>query len=401
MRIVTIGVRVNQGEHTMETFPGRTLLCLLALLNGSCLAAAQSEQRDSWKHSCYVYRDVDRNGVFDMGDRPYGNLWIEMTRPDGSRTGVHSNFDGFANFNVAEGDTDAEVHEPGNYRIRAVFPPGWGTLSDAGEQDYVFVENSLAGGHLVPKAVCQPIGVAPILSISGRFLPAPNSLSDDYQLTAIGSDDQTLSVPFDSSGNFNIVGDRGYWTLEIADHDGETVYSRTVYLNHGPIEISTIDLGRTELPASAGEVHTLGFDDLLISDSLFEIPSGYGSLNWRNWIAVHNRFYSGPGYVNLTVSSEYVAYNSSGVPALVWSEEPFDFLGTYIGVAWPRGEEEFVTIRAWRGSRVEYTDILHLTDNGPIYFDADYRQITKLEFSSGNYERIVLDDFQYSAGSGQ
>ena len=359
----------------------------------------QTEPNASWKHSCYVYRDVNMNGVFDMGDKPYGNLWIDLMRPDGSETGIYSNIDGFANFRVSLGDRDAEIFEPGTYWISAVYPPGWDSLSSTHEQEYVFVEKSNVGGKLVPKTTCAPIGVAPILSIGARIVPAPGLEVEDYKITATGSDGLTHPIAFDLNGNLDMFADRGNWTLEFADPEGKTVYSRTVFVEYGSVELSTIDLGKPRDARPKGDVRRLGFDDLLTSDNLFEIPSGYCGLNWRNWIAVHNRFYSGAGYVNLTVSSEYVAYNSSGVPALVWSDKPFDFVGTYIGVAWPRGEEDVVTIKAWRGSELAYSDSLHLTDNGPIFFDADYRQITKLEISSGNYERIVLDDFQYSIDS--
>ncbi len=70
-------------------------------------------------------------------------------------------------------------------------------------------------------------------------------------------------------------------------------------------------------------------------------------------------------------------------------------MGTYISVAWPRAEKDLITIRAWVGENLKHTDRLHLNTSGSIYFLANYTWITKLEFSSGNYERIVLDDFRF------
>ncbi len=39
-------------------------------------------------------------------------------------------------------------------------------------------------------------------------------------------------------------------------------------------------------------------------------------------------------YRRSRTSGEFVAYNSSGHPAAISSDEPFDFVGGYFGVAW-------------------------------------------------------------------
>lgn len=372
------------------------LLCTCALQ-----MAAEAGTRESWKHSCYVYRDMNRNGKFDMGDRPYGRLPIELERPDGSTAGVRSNIDGFANFVTSIGNKDADIYEAGVYKLRAVYPDGWQSLSDTDEQQYEFVERANAGGGLTPVETCAPIGVAPILSVRGRFVAKDDADAEDYQVLALGPDGAYHTVSTDKNGNYRFVAEPGDWVVEIRDADGATVSLRPVTVEYGAVVMSETVLDQQLTPPDDTDARKLGFDDLIISDSLFEIPSGYGGLEWRNWIAVHNRFYSGSGYVNLTTSSEYVAYNSSGVPSWMASEEPFDFIGTYIGVAWPRGEEDDVLVKAWRGADLAYSDRLRLSDNGPVFFSADYRGITRLEFSSGNYERIVLDDFQFRLGAKQ
>ncbi|GKX34524.1 MAG: hypothetical protein MnENMB40S_21420 [Rhizobiaceae bacterium MnEN-MB40S] len=370
----------------------------VSLCAGVLQTAAEAGTRESWKHSCYVYRDMNRNGKFDMGDRPYGRLPIELERPDGSITGVRSNIDGFANFVTSIGNKDAEIHEAGVYSLRAIHPKGWQSLSDADQQQYEFVERVNAGGGLTPVETCAPIGVAPILSVRGRFVAEDDAGAGEYEVLALGPDGAYHTVSTDTKGNYRFIAEPGDWIVEIRDADGATVSLRPVTVEYGAVMMSATVLDQQAAPLEDSGAQKLGFDDLIISDSLFEIPSGYGGLEWRNWIAVHNRFYSGSGYVNLTTSSEYVAYNSSGVPSWMASEEPFDFIGTYIGVAWPRGEEDDVFIKAWRGADLAYSDRLRLSDNGPVFFSADYRGITRLEFSSGNYERIVLDDFQYRLG---
>jgi len=374
-----------------------TIPIIALLISALALPAfSQTPPRKSWPHSCFVYKDMNFSGVFDMGDKPYSGLRIEVTRPDGSKIKRKSNIDGFANFNASLGDKEADIFEPGKHNIRAVYPDGWQSLSSYDRQEMHFEINLDVGGSMIPKATCRPIGVAPILTVEGFLQPEKGKTVDGHVVTAVSRDgmpDISLSIARD--GTFTGIGTRGKWRLEIHDALGDLVYSRDFEIEYGAIIFSDIDLSRDIVPELEQVYETVDFDDLLIANPLFELPSGYGGLNWLNWIAVHNRYYEGSGYVNSTVSSEFAAYISSGVPGPVWSDGPFDFKGTYIGVAWSRGEEGEVLVRAWRGEDLVHFDRLKLTNNGSVFFDANYEDITKLEFSHENYERIVFDNFQY------
>lgn len=373
----------------------RGLAAAVLLLLGS-VAYSQTEPRSHWNHSCYTFKDMNRSGVFDMGDRPYAGLAVEVTRPDGTKIWHHSNIDGFANLNASVGNSSAHFQEPGVYKIRAVFPDGFQTLSDTDKQEMEFVARSNAGGGLVPMATCRPIGIAPVLQVTGKLIPQAGVSPNDYLLRAVSIDEQSeFALSLGEGGRFVGIGTPGKWRFEVLNSRSEIVYERDFALEYGAVLFSDVDLTKTVRPETGATYEMLAFDDLLVSNSLFEIPSGYGGLNWLNLISVHNRYYEGGGYVNNTISSEYVAYNSSGVPVPIWSETPFDFKGTYVGVAWPRGEEDEVIFKAWRGQELVYEDRLLLTDNGPVFFDANYEDITKLEFSHGNYERVVLDNFYY------
>lgn len=365
----------------------------VSILNSSVALAAP---RENWKLSCYAYRDVNRNGVFDMGDRPYGALPIKMHRPDGTFRTLRSNLDGFANFKVQFGETeDALIHEPGTYRVEALVPPGWDSTSEMDRQTLHMLRLPDAPGGMFVKDTCRPIGVAPILKIRGTFSVTENVPIDKFEVFLTDSDGKKFNVPHSKSGHFEFAGYPSEWLLEIQNDQGADVYSRRLELKDAAILLGQIDLAQPWLEKPESAIETVRFDDLTISDALFEIPSGYHGLNWLNWISVHNRFYLGAGYVNSTVSSEYVAYNSSGTPARIWSDEPFDFVGTYISVAWTRGSEKDVVVRAWRGDELVHEDRMRLTRAGPIYFAAGYQQITKLEFRSEIYERITLDDFSF------
>lgn len=359
-------------------------------------ATSQTKPRKSWNHSCYAFKDMNRNGVFDMGDKPYAGLTLEVTRPDGTKVWQKSNIDGFANLYASLGNSDSHIFEPGVHKIRTIIPNGKQVLTPTDRQDIHFVVQKNAGGQMVPKETCRPIGIAPILELKGKLSDGGKPPKEDFSIRVISKGSKShFSLTIDDGGNFSGVGQLGKWQLEILNSSGKQVYARDFEVEHGAVYFSDIDLATQLKPELGAAYQELNFDDLLISDSLFEVPSGYGGLNWLNLISVHNRYYKGGGYVNATISSEYVGYNSSGVPVQIWKEEPFDFKGVYMGVAWPRGEEDQALLRAWRGGKLVYEDHLNLTDNGPIFFDANYENINKLEISHGNYERIVLDDFIY------
>ena len=357
---------------------------------------AAAGPRSSWKLSCYAYRDVNRNGIFDMGDRPFGGLPVEITRPDGSTVTIPSNIDGFANFVVTLGDTDeADLFEAGDHSARYYPPSGWIRTSEEKLQVLTLEVIDGAPGGMFVAETCVPIGVAPVLNISGAFSPAEDSTLGQYELSIAHESGKTYDIPFDSEGRFEFVGYPGKWTVTFLDKKRNARHTRSLELKDAAVVLSHFNLPAEPVEENDGAITTVYFDDLTVSDALFEIPSGYGGLNWRNWIAVHNRFYLGAGYVNATVSSEYVAYNSSGTPAWMASEKPFDFVGSYIGAAWPRGEEKDVVVRAWRGDKLVYEDRLSIHRAGPVYFSANYRDINKVEIVSDIWARIAIDNFSF------
>lgn len=371
-------------------------IALAVVLLAATQIDAVAAQRESWRVSCYAYRDVNRNGIFDMGDRPYAALPVRLTRPDGSTTTVPSNIDGFANFDVRLGDEEnANVFAPGDYEVRSFPPPAWSLTADNDGQVLTMERIEDAPGGLFVAKTCDPIGVAPILGIKGRFSPPDGSQPGDYKISIANDQGNSYDIPFDASGRFEFVGYPGTWSLAIVDGQLNTVATRKVDLADAAVVLSHIDLQEPAQNEAGGEIITLDFDDLTVSDALFEIPSGYGGLNWQNWISVHNRFYRGAGYINATVSSEYIAYNSSGTPGETWSDEPFDFVGTYLGAAWLRGEEKDVVIQGYRGEELVYEDRLRIYRAGPVYFAANYNGITRLIINSEMYERIPIDNFSF------
>lgn len=195
------------------------------------------------------------------------------------------------------------------------------------------------------------------------------------------------------NGHFSLAVEPGEWVVEVSA-DG-IVQRRAVSVGPAPVVLSAFsgeeDGGDEPLPMA----HTVGFDDFLTSSGVFEVPSGYGGLKWYNLVAMHQRFTDGPGYINTTMSGEFIAYNSSGHPAQVSSDEPFDFDGAYFGAGWNDAEGETLLLTAWRGDKRAYEDRVELSSSGPVYFAAGFRRITRLEIRTQHYWQAAIDDFTY------
>lgn len=335
--------------------------------------------------SCFAYRDVNRNGKYDLGDRPYAGLEIVMTRPNGSTVTAESNISGFTNFPMQAGNLRAAVRNEGDHRIEVHAPPGWEVTSTTGRQVRHFrrLEGSPAG--LVVEPTYDPVGVAPLLTVSGRFEPGTT-------LEAQGPGGGKMPVRVAEDGSFSWQAAPGIWTLTQTWGTGHRAV-RTLEVGAYPVVVSRTP--EAEQPPALPRRLRADFDTLTSSDTLYEIPKGYGQLNWVNWVAVHQKLYAGPGYINGTVSGEYLAYNSSGHPAWIEADQPFDVEGFHISVAWPAAERHEITVKAWRGDQLVHEDRLRGSIHGPIWLAADYRAITRIEIASTAYWQVVIDDFSY------
>jgi hypothetical protein len=95
------------------------------------------------------------------------------------------------------------------------------------------------------------------------------------------------------------------------------------------------------------------------------------------------------------MSGKYVAYNTSGYPVTIEREDGFDFHGGYFAVAWRFAEGETMQVKAWRGEELLGSESLTLSSMGPFWFDADYRDITRLEIATDHYWQFVADDLTF------
>jgi len=343
--------------------------------------------------SCFAYRDVNRDGVYDVDDRPYAALLVQGSGPNGTTTAV-SNTAGFTNFKMLLDGESAFVDRAGTYEFEALPPEGWTVTSGPTSQTVEFDELDGSPVGVVASTQCEPFGVAPQLMLEGPLPPSGADGGDAVELVSIESVDGSVQAEPRAieDGRFAASVDSGPWLLTIDDGDGGR--TRRVEVRHDPVFVSQQIDDQDDLDPMPTSV-VVGFDDFTTAKTLAEIPNGYGGLNWSNWVATHRILYGGPGYVNVATSGEYVAYNSSGNPATVSSDQPFDFVGASIGSAWPEGERYDVVIRAWRGEELVHTDRLSPATAGPVFFDADYRNITRLEMASEANWQFVVDDAEF------
>ncbi len=75
--------------------------------------------------SLLVFRDINRNGIYDLGDRQMSHVAVELDKPDGDTIMAWTNVSGFANFKMSVVQRDRDVVDPGNYTFRVVPPPGF------------------------------------------------------------------------------------------------------------------------------------------------------------------------------------------------------------------------------------------------------------------------------------
>ena len=376
------------------------LILIGALLAGLLYALVLDRSRGYMEMhmSCFVYRDVNRNGVYDMADRPYAGMKVAIDRPRGGRVETRSNIAGFANFKMSYGDNDKAIYRPGDYTIKVEPPRDWIVTSGNNTQTITLRHLAEAPVGMVANRTYEHVGIAPKLTIAGSVrIDVKNPPSTIARLEAISPAGETSNVPLSDTGSFLFDASAGSWQLKLTTRQGNSI-TREVQVADYPVRVSQIDSADVQ-PAKLPNLRTIGFDDLTASDTLYEIPSGYAGLNWNNWVATHHKFYRKHTHVNATVSSEYLAYTSAGHPAVIWSEKPVDFVGVFITMTLDKGESHDVIIKAWRDGELAYADRFRTSSSGPVWFAADYRGVTKIEFSNEGYWHAGIDDLEFRVAS--
>jgi hypothetical protein len=331
--------------------------------------------------SVFTFRDLNRNGRYDLGDLPMAGLLVDATSEGLPEVTRRSNGSGFANFEMSATDLRTDIPLAGPYTFSVAVPDGWSVTTGNAIQDSRFVLLPGAPADMFADPPPLPVGLAPDLGISGRVGRGTRSL------LATSPSGETAEIAI-TDRRFSLQAAEGTWILAFDGPNGP--YTRTVNVTAEPVVLA--ETGRTGSASPPNQ--TVDFEGLVPAE-ITKVPSGYHGLDWQNFVAAYWKFYASEGYRNALMSGTFVAYNGSGQPAVVSAEAPFDFVGGYIGLASLTAEGETLNIRAWRGDELVHQDQLTLSALGTVYYQADFNGITRIQFQTAHYWQAIFDDLEF------
>lgn len=354
----------------------RDFLAALAALSATVGAAQATEMNISQ----YVFRDINRNGVYEIGEGPLAGVPILLYQGEQDNIVEQSNLAGFTNFPMSDDpEDDPDISGPGPLEFRVVLPEGMEMTTGNPRQQTVARLLPDAPGGIIIDPPLPFMGLAPKLTITAGAEGVDG-------LTCESGGVSVAAEPVDDGFRCGVT--QGVWTVRWALADG-TEAQREVRVGNWPVRV----------PRPSGAVVQaeeddliVGFDNILYSENIEEVASGHGGVRWHNMVAVHRKFYGGWGYVNGTVSGQFAAYNSSGHPGRLYSEEPFDFIGAFVSVAWPTAMDAPLRIEAIRDGEVVASDEFHASNMMPVWFDAGWGAVDEVRISHETYWQVIIDD---------
>jgi len=336
----------------------------------------------SLNYSSFVYFDVDRDGRYSVDDRPMGGIRVRLLKDGRNIASARTNANGFANFSTSTRRKRAPIHHPGDYAFEVSVPDGWAATGGGARQvkEFKLIPGSISG--VGTDEMLQPVGLAPDRVVGGR-------LADGARLSVEALSGETVVEKIEITGQPGFL----YRVPEAADAVDLSVAGSKRRLNSlaYPIDVGLVDPARPP-PDPRRKMQTIDFDDVN-SRGLRKIPSGHAGLNWFNLNAMARDFSgSTQGYLNGNTSGDWIAYTSSGHPAEVYADDPFDFIGVHLSAAWLNSEGETAKIEAWRGESLVASDTVVLSALTPVYYSPMLPDVTRIRFSTEHYWQMVLDD---------
>jgi hypothetical protein len=320
---------------------------------------------------------------------------VEMTAPNGKVTAERSNLAGFVNFPMSVSKRSAVIRRPGDYVFRVVVPPGWIVTSANQSQTARFQSLPGAPADLVAADPTHPVGLAPELFIAGRLATrnARGALVPMAHTTVHVRDPNgaMTTVATAEDGAFTIPAARGTWELFIEAADGTVRAARRITVRDAPVRASAMILDDRAGEQALRPPVVVDFESVT-ETPVAKIPSGTAGLDWNYLNAIDAVFAGHAGYVNTLASGHYVGYSSSGHPVTVSLPAGFDFLGAYFGAALTEAEGETLRVQAFRGGVPVGEEEFTLSSLGPVWFDAEYRNVDRVVFTTLHYWQFVTDD---------
>lgn len=345
--------------------------------------------RDDWlglegeiNYSSFVYFDVDRDGRYGLSDRPFAAVKVRLKKDGKVVATARTNNNGFANFKASATNSKAPIASPGIYEFVVSVPSGFSATSGNTVQSAEFKSRPGSISAMSSDEMLKAVGLTPDRVIRGR-LPRNARLSVKALRGGLPVDESEYS----GQTQFRYAVPAGAEEVEFATNG----LIRRVPVSNYSIDLGLLDPQRGVLEANR-EATTINFD-IVTSRGLRKIPSGYGGLDWFNLNAIARDFTKGgQGYVNGNTSGDYVAYTSSGYPASIFSDTPFDFIGVYLSIAWLKAEGETGIVEAWRGDELIAKDSITLSALAPVFYNPCLSRITRVRLTTEHYWQMVLDD---------
>lgn len=202
-------------------------IAYLALGNGESIMSSEAGS-GSRNISWFVFRDINRAGVYGMADRPYVGFPVVLEAADGSEARRVSNIDGHANFRMSRDARQGVINEPGEHALHARVPPGWQVTSAVCTETLHFAERAHAPAGLIAARTPAPLGVAPLPRMEGQIPGRPGCCS----LLAIGPGGAEHDVRVREDGTFRLEGAPGQRRLVLSNPARGNLLHRSVTLGH-------------------------------------------------------------------------------------------------------------------------------------------------------------------------
>ncbi|MCF6304824.1 MAG: hypothetical protein L3J33_05590 [Rhodobacteraceae bacterium] len=327
--------------------------------------------------SVYVFNDLNANGIYDLGDRSFADIAVAMAFEGSTKAAIRSNLNGFANFAASTSAEGVPISELGRYDFMVLVPPGWYISTENTNQirDLMLVKGSNPGVGFA--RMLDPVGLVRHKFIRGTFA------GDNTGLVQLMQGDAVIVTA-------NLTpGQQFLWPVQPGEYRlvSET-YSRDILVGNFPVDIGNID--QIVLADTIGQ--TIDFENMAPT-GLQKAPNGYGGLNWFNLnILRANSDGNNIGYINGTTSGNHILYSSSGHPAEIYLDQPFDFISVNLSVAWPKAEGEEVVFEFYREETLIRRDSIGLSAYGVIAYQPRIAGITRVRLATKHNWQLVLDD---------
>ncbi|MFZ1680032.1 MAG: hypothetical protein WAT70_03340, partial [Rhizobiaceae bacterium] len=183
------------------------------LLGGCAPAGDDPGENDGINISRFAFRDSNRNGRFDLGERPYAGLVVELAQSGRDPIRRTSNIAGFANFRLALGNAEREISAAGELAFTAIAPDGFRiTTPEPTATTVAFAQPESPGGLFIDPLL-PLVGVAPVLTLSGNAGPGAT-------VAFVAPDGSAHETQAGEDGRFAMPAAGGTWLIDWTPGDG-------------------------------------------------------------------------------------------------------------------------------------------------------------------------------------